>query len=106
MKMSRSVMDEPPRSYTLDLSASFRRGSRKKIWESFAVSRGLVGSAQRAQQPGAGVSPQRVRGARRDAQRLGGLRDRQTGEVAELDQLGGLRVGGGKQGQRLVQVEQ
>src|SRR5262249_18009759 len=40
-----------------------------------------------AVQPGAGVNPVALGGCRRDAQRLGGLRQRQAGEVAQLDQL-------------------
>ena len=43
-------------------------------------------------QPGPGERPHPVRGARRDPQGLGGLRDGMPGEVAELDQLRCLRV--------------
>src|SRR5262245_43315159 len=40
-------------------------------------------------EPGTGIGPEAVGRAGRDAQDLGGLGDRESGEIAELDQLGG-----------------
>src|SRR4051812_27278634 len=46
----------------------------------------------RPEEPGAGVSPVPLGRCGRDAERAGGLLDREAGEVAELDQLGLGRV--------------
>src|SRR5690349_632706 len=45
------------------------------------------------EEPGPCVGPGAVRGARRDAQRLGRLVEREAGEIAEFDELGRTGVG-------------
>ena len=73
--------------------------SRSKL-----VARGRHGAAE----PGSGVGPVAVCGARRDLQRLGSLVSRQTGKVAELDKFHFFRMGFGEaieslvEGQKLV----
>ena len=69
---------------------------------------GQSGGLDLAAEPGAGIAPEAVGRARRDAEELGGLGDREPGEIAELDQLGRGGVGRGEpvegrvDGQQLV----
>jgi hypothetical protein len=51
---------------------------------------------------GTSSAPETIGGARRDAQGLGDFGNRYAGKVAQLNQLGGLRIGNGKLGQGFV----
>src|SRR5262245_37797554 len=62
--------------------------------------------AHRRLEPGAGVDPVAVGGARRDAQGLARLLARQPHEITQLDQPGHDRLGRGQLLQRLVQRQQ
>src|SRR5262245_48509104 len=55
------------------------------------------------EKPGAGVSPEKIGAASRDAEGLGGFPDREPREVAKLDQFSGLGISRGKFRQGLVQ---
>ena len=83
------------------IRGSIRPEEKQKMFRagrSLAVQQGLEADP--------GVGPVLVGGGTRDADHLGGVLDRQPGEVAELDQPGGLGVLGGQAGQGLVDVEQ
>src|SRR5205814_6673805 len=59
-----------------------------------------------AVQPSAGVGPEAVGAARREAEGLGGFRNAQAGEVAQLDQPGRLRIHGGEARQSVVKGQE
>src|SRR3954451_6174156 len=98
MKMSRSV--------TMNLrsgAATVQCAKRPPVAQKNVRRSRLRAVVEAAEEEGPGVRPEEVGGARRDAEDLGGLCLGHTGEVAQLDEFGGLRVGGGQAGQGLVQ---
>ena len=74
-----------------------RCDSGREIFHGISARR-LRRSCERGVEPGPGEGPVAVGGAADDAQGLGGLLERQPGEVAELDQLGACRVFRGQLG--------
>ena len=72
----------------------------------FGPSRWLLAAVEFRVQPDAGVRPVFVRGCAREAEYFRGLLDGQAGEVAEFDQLAGLRFLGGQCGQGVVEEQQ
>src|SRR5262245_2929143 len=64
-----------------------------------------VRTLQFLEQPGSGVGPQEVGGTGRNAQGPGCLVARQTGEKAQLDELGRSRIGSRQLVQELINFE-
>src|SRR6185437_7784505 len=65
--------------------------------------RGIVPVFELGKEPGAGVSPMALSGCQRDLEHTGDLGHGQTGEEAELDQLGLRRVFRCQLGEGLVE---
>src|SRR5262245_60052298 len=111
MKISRSLMAHGLRERrSLSCSVLFRGRSRK---EKSLIRRVACGwkrgvgllALQLLEKPGARIGPEEVGRARGDAEDLGRLRDGEAGEIAQLDQLGRLRVCRRQQRERLIHGE-
>ena len=57
------------------------------------------------EKPGSGIGPEKIGAARRNAENLSRLLDRESREIAKLDELGGLRVSHSEFDQGIVQCK-
>src|SRR5262249_45353788 len=86
---------------TLNAKSAWRSRSRRAIFLPFV--RDSSGIVQSGLEPGLGIGPPGIGGARGNAQMGCRPRNRQAGEIAELDQLGHRRFRGFQPGEGLIQ---
>src|SRR5262249_18062330 len=94
--MARSFMIFPPRWMSTTSLLSYMRifpGESPTDSQDLPMVRSGLDPADFFHQPGPAEGPQPVRGPFGDAKDVGGLARSQSGEIAELDQLGRLLVG-------------